>query len=265
MEFKEIIIKEIISSPQNPKIQLVRSLLTQPSAIRKEKAFVAEGVRLVEEGFKERYPAQFILFSDQLSERGKELIKSLSSSYETFQVDTDLLRQLSDTETTQGILAVFDLNTIPLLTDPDFLVIADGIRDPGNLGTLLRTSEAAGVQGVLLSPGTTQAFAPKVVRSAMGAHFRLPIHAGSWDEIAHVCSGVTIYNADMNGAVPCWQADFTQPLAILIGSEAEGSGEQARNISTQSVSIPMPGRSESLNAGLAGAILIFEVVRQRFS
>lgn len=265
MEFKEIIIKEIISSPQNPKIQLVRSLLTQPSAIRKEKAFVAEGVRLVEEGFKERYPAQFILFSDQLSERGMELIKSLSSSYETFQVDADLLRQLSDTETTQGILAVFDLNTIPLPTDPDFLVIADGIRDPGNLGTLLRTSEAAGVQGVLLSPGTTQAFAPKVVRAAMGAHFRLPILACSWDEIAHVCSEVTIYDADMQGAIPLWQADFKQPLAILIGSEAEGSGEQARNISSKSVHIPMPGRSESLNAGLAGAILIFEVVRQRYS
>jgi len=265
MEFKEIAIKEIISSPQNPKIQLARSLLTQPSAIRTEKAFVAEGVRLVEEGIKQNYPAQFILYSDQLSARGLELIPSLSSTYEAFLVEPHLLHQLSDTETTQGILAVFNLKTLPPPTHPDFLVIADGIRDPGNLGTLLRTSEAAGAQGVLLSPGTTQAFAPKVVRAGMGAHFRLPIMACSWDEITQICSDLTIFNADMQGVVPCWQADFKQPLAILIGSEAEGSGEQARNISAQSVSIPMPGRSESLNAGLAGAILIFEVVRQRNS
>lgn len=240
-------------------------MLTQSSAIRKEKAFVAEGVRLVEEGIKENYPSQFILYSDQLSERGMVLIRSLPSSCETYQVDADLLNKLSGTETSQGILAVFDLKTIPLPPDPDFLVIADGIRDPGNLGTLLRTSEAAGVQGVLLSPGTTQAFAPKVLRAAMGAHFRLPIQACSWDEIANFCSGVTIFNADMQGEVPYWQADFKQPLAVLIGSEAEGSGEQALKLSTQSVNIPMPGRSESLNAGMAGAILIFEVVRQRNS
>jgi TrmH family RNA methyltransferase len=240
-------------------------LLTQSSAIRKEKAFVAEGVRLVEEGIKENYPSQFILYSDQLSERGMVLIRSLPSSCETYQVDADLLNKLSGTETSQGILAVFDLKTIPLPPDPDFLVIADGIRDPGNLGTLLRTSEAAGVQGVLLSPGTTQAFAPKVLRAAMGAHFRLPIQTCSWDEIANFCSGVTIFNADMQGEVPYWQADFKQPLAVLIGSEAEGSGEQALKLSTQSVNIPMPGRSESLNAGMAGAILIFEVVRQRNS
>jgi len=244
---------------------LVRSLLAQPSDIRKEKAFVAEGVRLVEEGIKQNYPSQFILYSDQLSERGMDLIRSLPSSCETYQVDADLLNKLSGTETSQGILTVFDLKTISLPTHPDFLVIADGIRDPGNLGTLLRTSEAAGAQGVLLSPGTTQAFGPKVVRAGMGAHFRLPILACSWDEISQICSELTIFNADMQGVIPCWQADFKQPLAILIGSEAEGSGEQARSISAQSVSIPMPGRSESLNAGLAGAILIFEVVRQRYS
>jgi len=256
-------IKEIISSPQNPKMQLARLLLTQPSAIRKEKAFVAEGVRLVEEGVKQNYPAQFILYSDQLSERGMDLIRSLPSTYEAFLAEPVLLQQLSDTETTQGILAVFDLITIPLPTHPDFLVIADGIRDPGNLGTLLRTSEAAGVQGILLSPGTTQAFSPKVVRAGMGAHFRLPILACSWDEIAHFCTGITIFNADMQGSIPYWQADFKQPTAILIGSEAEGSSKKSIILSSQSVHIPMPGRSESLNAGLAGAILIFEVVRQR--
>jgi len=145
------------------------------------------------------------------------------------------------------------------------LVIIDQVRDPGNLGTLLRTAEAAGVQGVLLSPGTTQAFAPKVVRSGMGAHFRLPIQSLTWNEIQTICNNMVIFIADMQGEQPYWQANFSQPTAILIGSEAEGPGIEANNLPCHSVQIPMPGKSESLNASLAGAILMFEVVRQRHS
>jgi len=255
--------REIISSPHNQKIQLARSLLSQTSNRRKENAFVAEGVRLVEEGINENYPIRYILFSDRLSERGMSMIDNLPQNIEAFQVDDRLLQDLSDTQTSQGILAVFDITPQPLPEHPDFLLITNSLRDPGNLGTILRSAEAAGVQGVLLTAGTTDPYSPKVVRAGMGAHFRLPILSQTWPEISQTCAGLTIFSADMQGKIPYWQADFTAPTVILIGSEAEGLSPEGIALTQQSVHIPMPGRSESLNAGLAAAILIFEVVRQR--
>ncbi len=238
-------------------------MLTSTAAISKENAFVAEGIRLVEEGVKSKTLLEYVLYTEELSDRGVDLIDSLPNSAERYLVDAKLLNQISNTRTSQGILAVFKLAPIPLPENPDFLVIIDQVRDPGNLGTLLRTAEAAGVQGVLLSPGTTQAFAPKVVRAGMGAHFRLPIKPCNWQDIQGICAKLHLFMADMQGSLPLWQADFTQPIAILIGGEASGPGDASRALPYQSVQIPMPGPSESLNASLAGAILMFEVVRQR--
>jgi TrmH family RNA methyltransferase len=181
---------------------------------------------------------------------------------EVWQVSEPLLNSISETENPQGILAVLNNSVLPIPQPLDFVLIADRIRDPGNLGTLLRTAAAAGVQAVLLPPGTTDAFAPKVVRAGMGAHFRLPIHSITWEEIRVVTKSLKVCLADMQGS-PCWQTDFRLPLAIIVGGEAEGATEKARKLAEVSVSVPMPGRAESLNAGVAGAILMFEVVRQR--
>jgi RNA methyltransferase, TrmH family len=116
---------------------------------------------------------------------------------------------------------------------------------------------------VLLSPETTDPFAPKVLRAGMGAHFRLPIHTLSWEAIRNQTSGLLIYLAEMEGKISCWQADFKAPLALIVGGEAEGASEAARTLGTHQVFIPMIDTSESLNAGIAGSILLFEVVRQR--
>ena len=121
------------------------------------------------------------------------------------------------------------------------------------------------MQAVLLPPETTDAFAPKVVRSGMGAHFRLPIHSMTWDEIKRVIASqrdLQVYLADMDGQ-SCWETDLRQPLALIIGSEADGASESARKLANQKISIPMNGNIESLNAGVAGSVLMFEVVRQR--
>ncbi len=158
---------------------------------------------------------------------------------------------------------MLDLLPLPIPAKPTFVLVLDSLRDPGNLGTLLRTAAAAGVQAVFLSPGTTDAFAPKVVRSGMGAHFRLPILSLSWEEISARLEGLNTYWADMEGQVSCWEADFKKPLALIVGGEAEGVSVEARQLAGKSVGIPMPGEAESLNAAIAGAILMFEVVRQR--
>jgi TrmH family RNA methyltransferase len=286
----------MISSSQNPKIKLIRALTGRPKERRETNAFLAEGVRLVVEAFASNWPFRFVLYSDELSERGRELVKKLEDKkIEVEKVESRLLQSLSETETSQGILAVLNDSRILIPESPNFILIPDSVRDPGNLGTLLRTADAAGVQAVLIPPETTDAFAPKVVRSGMGAHFRLPIQTMNWDEIreyvsspsaSHLTeqenpnrkdsarlteqtnpSGAThtrlrVFLADMNGQ-SCWETDFRQPLALIVGGEAEGASEQARKLANAFVKIPMTGKTESLNVAVAGSMLMFEVMRQR--
>jgi TrmH family RNA methyltransferase len=257
----------MITSSQNPKLKLARALQGRPKERREEGAFLAEGVRLIEEALAAEWPIRFVLYSDGLSERGQALIAKLQDAgLEVDEVAGDLLQAASGTDTSQGILAVLELGTLPLPDSPNFILIPDQIRDPGNLGTLIRTAAAAGVQAILVTPETTDAFAPKVVRAGMGAHFWLPIHTMEWDEIERVCVGANLqmFLADMFGQA-CWETDFDIPLALIVGGEAEGASKQAQKWANQTISIPISEKVESLNAGVAGAVLMFEVVRQRKS
>lgn len=253
----------MITSSQNSKIKLVRALLGRVKERREANAFLVEGVRLVEEAVKSNWGVRFVLYDQTLNERGRSQAEHLKSrSIDVEEVSESLMKSLSDTETPQGILAVLQISILPISNSLNFVLIPDQIRDPGNLGTLLRSAAATGVQAVFLPPETTDAFAPKVVRSGMGAHFRLPIHSMSWDEIEEKTKELQIYLADMNGQ-SCWETDLHQPLALIVGGEAEGASEEARKIATQKISIPMAGNVESLNAGVAGSVLMFEAVRQR--
>ena len=255
----------MITSSQNPKLKLVRSLTGRAKERREANAFVVEGVRLVEEAINAGWKFRFVLYSDGLSERGTNLLNRLKeNNVESDEVAGDLLQKLSDTETPQGILAVLELADLPFPDSLNFIIIPDQIRDPGNLGTLLRTAAATGVQAILLPPETTDAFAPKVVRAGMGAHFGLSIHSLSWEKIKEISksANMQIYIADMDGT-SCWETDLHQPVALVIGGEAEGASDEARRLANGEISIPMAGNVESLNAGVAGSVLMFEVVRQR--
>ncbi|MDQ3006863.1 MAG: RNA methyltransferase [Chloroflexota bacterium] len=253
----------MITSSQNTKIKLVRALLGRAKERREANAFVVEGVRLVEEAANRDWRFETALYDKSISERGNFLIERLRSrGVEVEEVSESVMKSLSETETPQGILAVLEIIQLPIPNYLNFVLIPDQIRDPGNLGTLLRTAAAAGVQAVLLAPETTDAFAPKVVRSGMGAHFRLPIHAMTWDEIRAQTNSLQIFLADMDGQ-SCWETDLRQPLALVIGGEAEGASDEARKLAAHKISIPMSGNVESLNAGVAGSVLMFEVVRQR--
>jgi TrmH family RNA methyltransferase len=253
----------MIISSQNPRIKLVRTLMGRARERREAGAFVVEGVRLVEEAGTRNWSVRFALYDASLNERGSSLVEQLlSRGVEVEEVSEQLMKSLSDTETPQGILAVLEFNNLPIPDPPNFILIPDQIRDPGNLGTLLRTAAAAGVQAVFLPPETTDAFAPKVLRSGMGAHFHVPIQSMKWEKIRREAKDLQIYLADMDGK-SCWETDLREPMALIIGSEAEGASEEARELATQKISIPMFGDMESLNAGVAGSLLMFEVVRQR--
>ena len=257
----------MITSSQNPKLKLVRSLMGRAKERREANAFVVEGVRLVEESVRAGWKFQFALYSDGLNERGNKLVAALKeSNIEVDEVAGDLLQKLSDTETSQGILAVLQFTQLPIPNYLNFILIPDQIRDPGNLGTLLRSAAATGVQAVLLPPDTADAFAPKVLRAGMGAHFRMTIQSLTWEEIKEICksANLQIYSADMDGT-SCWETDLRQPVALVIGGEAEGASDEAGRLASGKICIPMAGNVESLNAGVAGSVLMFEVVRQRRS
>ncbi len=258
----------VITSAQNPRLQRIRGLLDKRKQREEERAFVVEGVRLAEEGLSAGWTPELVLFAEGLSQRGLAAVAGFAQAgAEVLEIAPRLMETLAETEAPQGLLAVFPQPAAALPERVNFILIADQLRDPGNLGTLLRSAAAAGAQAALLSPGTVDAFAPKVVRAGMGAHFRLPILHASWEEIRAVCTGhglqVLLAEADRGDA--CWDLDLRQPLALIVGSEAEGARPPASALANRAVTIPMPGKSESLNAAVAASILLFEVVRQRRS
>ncbi len=257
---------EVITSTGNQKIKLVRSILGRSRSRKTEAVFVAEGVRLIEEAVHIQWPMDFVLFDQTLSERGMTLISKIENEHrcDVFEVTPNLMAEISDTETPQGILAILQERPLPLPENPTFLVLADQIRDPGNMGTLLRTAEAAGADGVILTPGTVDAFSPKVVRSGMGAHFHLPIHALLWEDVKPLIKTLPVFLASAEAGIPLWEADFTQPCVLLVGGEAFGATSMGEEFATDRVTIPMSGRAESLNAAVAAGILIAEVLRQRY-
>ena len=258
----------MITSVHNPKVQLARKLQALPKERRDEDAFVIEGIRLAEEALAAQWAGKLVLFTAALSARGHAVVQDFSSrGVQVEQVSDAVMKAISETETPQGLLVVLARRSLPLPASPDFMLILDGVRDPGNLGTVLRTASAAAVQAVLLAPGCVDAWSPKVLRAGMGAHFRLPVHSLGWPDIAsalkRTSSHVHIYLADSAGGSSYTQADFRAPLALIIGGEAMGAGSQADALADDKVHIPMPGGSESLNAAVAAGILLYEVVRQR--
>ncbi len=256
----------MITSVQNERIKWVRALQREAQTRQEEQAFVVEGVRLVEEALAAGWPALLVLFSGELSERGQRLLEGfIARKVPVEQVAEHVMRAVSDTQTPQGLLAVVAMRPLPMPAELDFAFIPDGIRDPGNLGSMLRTATAAGVDALFIPRGGVDVFSPKVVRAAMGAHFRLPMQVAFWEEIATRLrqSALKVYLADVNASEVYTRFDFRPPLALIVGGEAAGAGEMARQLAHARLFIPMARGVESLNAAAAAAVLLFEVARQR--
>jgi TrmH family RNA methyltransferase len=256
----------VITSVHNPKIKWVRSLQSDPGARRQAGAFIVEGVRLAEEALAAGWPAKLVLYGEDLGPRGRLLVGNfIAQGVPVEMVAEHVLRSASDTQTPQGVLAVVEMRSLPLPPAPDFVFIPDGVRDPGNLGSMLRTAAAAGVRAALIPRGAVDAYAPKVVRAAMGAHFHLPIASLAWEEITSLLGRdeLQIYLADAAAGEPYFQCDLRHPLALIVGGEAQGAGQDARRLAHATLHIPMASGVESLNAAAAAAILLFEIARQR--
>jgi TrmH family RNA methyltransferase len=270
----------MIDSPTNSTVKALRALATSKGR-REQHRFLVEGVRAVEDGLRAGFEPEVVLYNGDLlkrTERGASLIRLLLShenASHVLEAGERALEAASDTQHPQGVVAAFRMVEWPLPQPreiPPLLLVCDAIQDPGNLGTILRAAEAAGVHAVWLSPGCVDPYNPKVVRAAMGAHFRLPIFEEStWAvlpaQLASLHSSeIRLFAADAGAAKPYDAVDWTQPSSLIVSNEAHGLSREARRLAEQHsglISIPMAGGTESLNAAMSAAIILFEAARQR--
>jgi TrmH family RNA methyltransferase len=256
----------MITSLTNDKVKFVRALQTRRRTREKEGRFIIEGVRLAEEVIRAKAPAELVLYVDRLDARGRAALNGLRQlGAAAEEVSGEVMAACTSTETPPGLLAVIRMPSLSSHLPPPtsgLALVIDRLADPGNLGAILRTAAAAGVEAVYLSPGTVDAYNPKVVRAAMGAHFHVPIHEADWPDIRAALGDRRVYLAAALGGQRFDQVDWTPPAALILGGEAEGASAEAEQAATGRVTIPMPGGSESLNAAVAAGILMFEAVRR---
>ncbi|MHB0856635.1 MAG: TrmH family RNA methyltransferase [Anaerolineae bacterium] len=257
-----------ITSADNEHIRYARSLHNKRARYQ-EKRFFIEGLRLVAQALHEGYRPVLAFLTPEFaaSDVGARLAQELvSGETRVWQVTPQVLATLSDTKSPQGIVAVAGMpNPVPQrIQQASLLLVLDDLRDPGNLGTILRTAQATGVEAILLSEGCVDAYAPKVVRAGMGAHFQLPLFVDmTWPAIRDALAGKQRILADAAGTYTPWDLDWRQPTALLIGNEAQGAGPEARALADLTVRLPMAPIVESLNASIATAVLLFEAMHQR--
>lgn len=243
----------MITSTQNAQIKLVHSLQNRARARRKEGKIALEGLRLVSDALQQGFVPEVIFHTPGVT-------ADLPNAQP---VSEAVMRHISDTQNPQGVIGVFPLPDAPLPPVPQRILILDAIRDPGNLGTILRTAGAAGVQAVLLSPDCVDPYNPKVLRAGMGAHFRLAVATLDWSQIADYSQSLAVYLAASSGDLRYDQVDWTVDWALIVGSEAHGAGEESSRLASRRVYIPMAAATESINAAMAASVILFEAQRQR--
>lgn len=258
----------MIASTTNPQIKYIRSLLADRRERRRERIFVLEGVRLVADALAHGAVLTLAVYSpDQLDSTpsGRELRVVLEGLPAAVPASEQAVAAAADTVHPQGVVAVARWPEVPAGV-PGLLVILDGIQDPGNMGTLLRSAEAVAAASVLCVRGSVDVFSPKVVRAAMGVHFHLAIEQDlTWDAVAGRLTAVEqVFAADAAGTVPYFAVDWRKPSALIVGNEAHGLSAEALALAS-TLSIPMSGRVESLNAAVAGSVIMFEALRQHTS
>jgi TrmH family RNA methyltransferase len=255
----------MITSVANEKVKYVRSLYRRRVRYR-ERRFVIEGVRLVEEALRAGIVPALVFYSEEgdVLPGGQELLAEIQKGGSpAFAVSERVMKAMSDTVSPQGVLAVVPFIELAPPLSPSLVLVVDRLRDPGNLGTILRSANAAGVEQVILAPKTVDPYNPKVVRGAMGAHFRLPIVVLSWPEIAEALTGVQVLLADVRGEQAYYEVDWTRPSALIIGGEAYGASREAMELAAATIAIPMYGGVESLNAAVAASVILFEAAERR--
>lgn len=242
-----------IQSDKNPQVKQWKKLLTRKER-DKSGMFLVEGFHLVEEALTKIEDVEEIILSEKT-----ELPHSLDYGSIPVTVVTDeISRQLADTETTQGVFAVCRQQKQTVTKGKTFLLI-DSVQDPGNLGTMIRTADAAGIDAVIVGKGSVDMYNPKVLRSAQGSHFHLPVISGNLhDWIDQLNSeNIPVYGTALENGIVFTEVDNKETFALLVGNEGSGVNKELLAKTTQNLFIPIYGKSESLNVAVAAGILLY--------
>lgn len=242
-----------IQSDKNPQVKQWKKLLTRKER-DKTGMFLVEGFHLVEEALTKQEDVEEIILSEKT-----ELPPGLDYGSIPVTVVTDeISRQLADTETTQGIFAVCRQPKQTLTKGKSYLLI-DSVQDPGNLGTMIRTADAAGIDAVVVGKGSVDMYNPKVLRSAQGSHFHLPVLSGDLSEWITKLQAehIPVYGTALENGVVYTEVDSKETFALLVGNEGSGVKKELLHKTTQNLYIPIYGKSESLNVAVAAGILLY--------
>lgn len=250
-----------ITSSSNSKCKYVKSL-SQKKTRLKCGEYTIEGIKSVHDALNSQRRISSIYVSETFY---REHDFNYPSDIPLFTVADDVFAKMCDTKAPQGILAVVKIQNIEFTADTDKAYIyCDGINDPGNLGTIIRTADAAGFGGVLLSEGCVDLYSPKTVRSSMGSFFNTNVITDvSHQKLKELSNEFQLIGGALGeNAVDYRVPDLKKPTIIVVGNEANGISDEVMKL-CQCVKIPIIGKAESLNAGVAAAILMYEVLRQR--
>ena len=246
---------EQITSRQNPLVQQIRKLNHDRKARRELGLFPGEGPKLLAEAVKAGVPLEAVVTAPGVEVPCPEGVRRV-------EVPRDLLESLRDTRTPQGVLFLARLpDTAPPRPLPgERYLVLDGVQDPGNVGTIWRTADALGADGLILVNGCADPFSPKTVRSTMGACFRLPVYEARGEELPGLLAetGLPLYATALREDTVDIKTAQLERCAVIIGSEGRGVSRELLEASARTVKIPMRARCESLNAAVAAAIVLWE-------
>ena len=257
----------MITSAKNQRIKDAQKL-SRKRHREQTQTLLLEGLRLVRDAVESGVRPQTIFYAPTQLANAPDTADFLErldkAGIECMPCSEAVFAALANTITPQGIAAIVPLPQLALPAHPTLTLILDRVRDPGNAGTLLRSAEAAGVAQVLFAPDTVDPFNDKVMRAAMGAHFRLPLRVCThWEELQRLLPpDAPCYLAEANAALAYDQAEWRKPAVLVVGGEATGASQIAMQLATP-IAIPMLGHTESLNASIAGAVILFAAARQR--
>lgn len=260
----------VITSSSNQLIKDIRLLYKKKNRWERKEFFI-EGTRSVEQCLKSDGRIKHVVYSSELlNEEGLNLIETLEDSkYKVFDTSAKVFKSISDTESPQGILAVVEIKESDfgdMLSENNFLILLDRVQDPGNLGTIIRTADAFGANGIIVTSGCVDVYNPKTVRSTMGSIFQIPVvHIDDISEAIGLLKGehISIIASSLDTDTYSYDMDFKKDCALVIGNEGAGISTEVIEQSDQLVKIKMTGKAESLNAGIASGVLMYEVLRQR--
>lgn len=245
---------EHITSLKNPKVTAWKALKDRKGR-RESGCFLVEGRKMVEEALASAFDVETVLVQE-----GMELPDGLTMP--VYELTEHVLAAVCDTKTPQGIAAVVRMKEQSALGK--HIVVLDGVQDPGNVGTIIRTADAAGLDGVLLSNQCADVFSPKVLRATMGSIFRMNLRTtddlpGELTKLRE--KGYSILSSQLDGTPFYEREKVAERFALIIGNEGNGVSEQVQQTATHQVRLPMRGGAESLNAAIAAAIMMYELMR----